>query len=248
VPSLPSIAFFPTCIVDTLSPGPGAAAARVLGDLGHEVSALEGATCCGQPAWNSGFAPEAARVAATTLKALEQCGADLICVPSGSCVTMMRLYWPELFRLVGDEDLLSRAAAIGPRIREFSEIAAGSDVRGRFEARVAYHRSCHMSRELGIVAPPENLLDGLDGCERIDWRADLCCGFGGTFAVKQPEISVAMADAKIDSLLESEADVVVGCDLSCLMHLEGRLRRLGSDLPVLHLAEVLDRASRGSGP
>ena len=234
-----------------MSPGLGSAALRALRRLGHEVSGLAGGTCCGQPAWNSGFAPEAARVAAVTLQAIEQSEADLVCVPSGSCVTMMRLYWPELFRLVGDQETARRAAELAGRIREFSEIVAGSEVAGRaaaqtpgrFAARVAYHRSCHMSRELGIVAQPESLLDGLEGCERVEWSADLCCGFGGTFAVKQPEISVAMADAKIDSLLESGAEVVVGCDRSCLMHLEGRLRRRGSDLPVLHLAQVLDRAA-----
>jgi len=226
-----------------MSPGIGAASMRVLQRLGHEVSVLDGATCCGQPAWNSGFAPEAARVAASTLRAIEESNADTICVPSGSCVTMMRVYWPELFRIVGDHEMSQRASLLAGRIKEFSEIVSGNSIEGRFDASVAYHRSCHMSRELGIVEQPESLLDALEGCERVEWSADLCCGFGGTFSIKQPEISVAMADTKIDSLLESGAEVVVGCDRSCLLHLEGRLRRRGSDLPVLHLAEVLDRAT-----
>ena len=116
---------------------------------------------------------------------------------------------------------------------------------GRLDKRVAYHRSCHMTRELGIATQPAALLDGLEGCRRVAWADDLCCGFGGTFAIKQPEISVAMADAKIDSLLASEAEMVVGCDQSCLLHLEGRMRRRGVRLPVRHLALVLDEATEG---
>jgi L-lactate dehydrogenase complex protein LldE len=235
------LALFPTCVVETLSPEIGDAATRVLEHLGYDVAVPPGAGCCGQPAWNSGFAADAARVARPTLDALE--GEERICVPAGSCATMIRVYWPELFRLAGDPDASERAAALAERVFEFSELVAGSEpIAGEHRTRVAYHRSCHMLNELGIDHQPLKLLDGLDGCEQVAWDDDRCCGFGGTFAVKLPEISVAMADAKIDSLVDAAPDELVGCDRSCLAHLEGRLRRRGIDLPVRHLAEVLAEA------
>ena len=241
----PAVTFFSTCVVDTMAGAVGRAALRFLERQGHRVTVARDATCCGQPAWNSGFAPEAARVARATLDALE--GSDgPVCLPSGSCATMMRVYWPQMFRLAGDPGAAGRAERLAERVVEFSELASrGPAPGGRFDARVAYHRSCHMTRELGIVDAPVRLLEGLEGCRLVAWADDQCCGFGGTFAVKQPEISVAMADAKIDSLLAAGADVVVGCDQSCLMQLEGRLRRRGVELPVRHLAEVLDAAAAG---
>lgn len=241
------VTFFGTCLVDSVAGAVGRAAVRVLERQGHRVTVACRATCCGQPAWNSGFAAEAARVARTTLDALEG-GEGLICTPSGSCATMIRVYWPQMFRLAGDEAAAARAERLASRVLEFSELAArGPALPGRLEARVAYHRSCHMSRELGIVAEPIGLLEALEGCTRVTWADDRCCGFGGTFAVKQPEISVAMADAKIDSLLAAGAEMVVGCDQSCLMHLEGRMRRRGIDLPVRHLALVLEEATERVG-
>jgi len=237
------VTFFRTCLVDAVAGAVGRAAVRVLRRQGYRVELADRATCCGQPAWNSGFAAEAARVAQATLDALEG-GDGLICTPSGSCATMIRLYWPQMFRLAGNEAAAARAERLATRVVEFSELAArGPAIPGRLEARVAYHRSCHMSRELGIVAEPEHLLDALEGCTRVDWDAERCCGFGGTFALKQPEMSVAMADAKIDSLLATDADVVVGCDQSCLLQLAGRMRRRRVRLPVRHLALVLDEAA-----
>jgi L-lactate dehydrogenase complex protein LldE len=162
---------------------------------------------------------------------------------------MIKVYWPQMFRLAGDEAAAVRAERLAGRVVEFSELAArGPAISGRLEARVAYHRSCHMTRELGIVDEPTRLLDALEGCRRVSWADDRCCGFGGTFSVKQPEMSVAMADAKIDSLLAAGAGMVVGCDQSCLMHLEGRMRRRGIRLPVRHLALVLDEAAGESRP
>ncbi len=241
------IGLLPTCVVDSVAPHVGASVVRVLRAAGYEVSVPKEATCCGQPAWNAGFAEEAATVARTTLAALEAEPAETICVPAGSCATMIRVFWPELFHVVGDEDARRRAERLGGRIMEFSEVCAARSDRlgGTFRGTVAYHHSCHMFRELRIAEEPESLLDNLDGCERRGWTsADRCCGFGGLFSVKQPEMSVAMADDKVDSLLASGADALVGCDQSCLMHLEGRLRRRDEDLPVRHLAEVLDEALR----
>jgi L-lactate dehydrogenase complex protein LldE len=199
------VTFFGTCIVDSVAGAVGRAAVRVLERQGHEVTVARAATCCGQPAWNSGFAAEAARVARTTLDALGA-GEGPVCLPSGSCATMIKVYWPQMFRLAGDEDAAARAEELAGRVVEFSELVSqGPALAGRLEARVAYHRSCHMTRELGIVDEPTRLLDALQGCRRVPWADDLCCGFGGTFAIKQPEMSVAMADAKIDSLLAAGA-------------------------------------------
>jgi L-lactate dehydrogenase complex protein LldE len=235
------LALFPTCVVETLSPEIGDAATRVLEHLGYDVVVPPGVGCCGQPAWNSGFAADAARVARPTLDALD--GEQRVCVPAGSCATMMRVYWPELFRLAGDPGASERAAALAERVFEFSELVARSGpIPGSHPARVAYHRSCHMLHELEIDRQPLALLDALEGCERVSWDDDRCCGFGGTFAVKLPEISVAMADAKIASLTAADPDELVGCDRSCLLHLEARMRRLGIGLPVRHLAEVLAAA------
>jgi L-lactate dehydrogenase complex protein LldE len=240
------VALFPTCVVDTVAADVGVAAYRVLRRLGYDVVVPEDATCCGQPAWNAGFASEAAKVARTTLAALEPRAAEgPICVPAGSCATMIRVFWPELFEVVGDHDARDRATKLAERVKEFSELVAGdaNELTGRLPATVAYHHSCHMLRELGVEEAPVALLERLDGCKVANWSAaQRCCGFGGLFSVKQPETSVAMADDKLDALAETDAEMLVGCDQSCLLHLEGRMRRRGSDLPVRHLAQVLDDA------
>lgn len=235
------LTFFPTCVVDTVAPDVGAACVRVLRRGGYDVEVPKDATCCGQPAWNSGFVREAAKVAKTTLEALER-SEGTICVPAGSCATMIRVFWPELFELAGDHDARARAERLRERVREFSELVA-DDADGGGAApttKVAYHHSCHMLRELGIKEQPLALLRAA-GCEPVAWSADeRCCGFGGLFSVKQPETSVAMADDKIDALDSTGAEMLVGCDASCLMHLRGRMERRGIAMAVKHLAEVLD--------
>jgi L-lactate dehydrogenase complex protein LldE len=224
------VALFVTCLVDLVVPEVGVAAARVLQRAGHEVVFPEGQTCCGQPAFNSGYRDEAAKVLSHTARALADAGADAIVAPAGSCTTMLRTFAPGL---VGEV----------PHVWELSEFlsAHGGSLHGRLDARVAYHDSCHMLRELGLSAEPRALLERV-GAELVDWDAERCCGFGGTFAVRQPELSVAMADEKLRSL--GGASVVCGADPSCLMHLRGRLRRLGSGVRVAHLAELLEEATR----
>lgn len=154
---------------------------------------------------------------------------------------MIRVFWPELFHVTSDEEARVRAERLGGRVKEFSELVAGRAPGDRNAgARVAYHHSCHMLRELGIRDEPVEALRSV-GCDVVEWSGDdRCCGFGGLFSVKQPETSVAMADDKIDALTETDAEVLVGCDTSCLLHLWGRLRRRGIDIDVRHLAEVLD--------
>ena len=253
----------PTCVVDTVAGEVGDAVVRVLRRFGCEVIVPEDATCCGQPAWNAGFAAEAAQVARTTLSALERAldgtrpggvpdraeapGAPpVVCVPAGSCAAMIRVFWPELFHLAGDEEDVERARRVGARTREFSELVhdrSGGALDGAFAGDVAYHHSCHMLRELRISEPPEALLGALEGCRSLGWSAaERCCGFGGLFSVKLPETSVAMADDKLDALGEVAASHLVGSDQSCLLHLQGRLRRRGGSLPVRHLAQILDEA------
>lgn len=245
------IALLPTCVVDTVAPQVGAAAVRVLRKAGHDVVVPAGATCCGQPAWNAGFSDAAAAVARTTLAALSAAlaDADMVCVPAGSCATMIRVFWPELFHLAGDDEAATTARTVGARTREFSELLTEDGIDAlppaHHAAAVGYHHSCHMLRELRIHDAPEALLAAVDGCEQVAWDgADRCCGFGGLFSVKQPETSVAMADDKLDTLATTGATELVGCDASCLLHLEARLRHRGDATTVVrHLAEVLDEAT-----
>ena len=233
-----------TCVVDVFEPDVGVAAVRLLRAAGCEVSCPDGQTCCGQPAWNSGFVAEAAKVAGTTLDALEGDGADAVVVPAGSCATMVRVFWPELFELAERPADAERARALGARTFELAELLASGRAgslpsldAGR-PLRVAYHHSCHMLRELGVEEQPESLVDAVSGCERVEWPADRrCCGFGGLFSVKLPETSVAMADDKLASL--PECDVVVGSDSSCLLHLRGRMRHEGVAVETAHLAQLL---------
>jgi len=179
------------------------------------VSCPSGQTCCGQPAWNSGFHDEAARVARTTLGALEKDGGDAVVVPAGSCATMVKVFWPELFELAGDADAAHRARALGERTYELTAFLAEHPLPLQpLGHRVAYHHSCHMLRELHEHDQPEQLLDAA-GCERVAWEADTrCCGFGGLFSFKLPEVSEAMADDKLASLgtVEPPPDLLVGAD------------------------------------
>lgn len=223
------VALFVTCLVDLVVPEVGVATARVLQRAGHEVVFPEGQTCCGQPAFNSGYREEAAKVLRGTARALAEADADAIVAPAGSCTTMLRTFAAGLEVEV-------------PHVWELSEFLSEHGLPdGRLDARVAYHDSCHMLRELGLSAQPRALLESV-GAELVDWEAERCCGFGGTFAVRQPELSVAMADEKLRTL--NGASVLCGADPSCLMHLRGRLRKLGSGVRVAHLAELLEEATR----
>jgi L-lactate dehydrogenase complex protein LldE len=240
-----------TCVVDVVAPEVGEASVRVLRAAGCDVSCDLAQTCCGQPAWNAGFAREAARVARATLGALEaelDSGAEAVVVPAGSCATMVRQFWPELFDVVDDGEDAARARRVGAHTHELSEFlatraAALPALRLERPMRVALHQSCHMLRELRIIDQPASLVDAVDGCTPVVWEgADRCCGFGGTFSVKLPEASVAMADEKLRALAAVGPDLVVGCDTSCLMHLQTRSDATGSPIHVRHLAEVLAAA------
>jgi L-lactate dehydrogenase complex protein LldE len=243
-----------TCVVDVVAPEVAEASVRVLRAADCDVSCDLAQTCCGQPAWNAGFAREAAKVARATLGALEaelDRGAEAVVVPAGSCATMVRQFWPELFEVVGDADSVARARRVGSRTYELSELLATRadalpPLRLDRPIRVALHQSCHMLRELRIVEQPGALVGAVNGCALAVWDgADRCCGFGGTFSVKLPEASVAMADEKLRALSVVEPDLVVGCDTSCLMHLQTRSDAIGTPIHVRHLAEVLAAALPG---
>ncbi len=238
------VVFFPTCVVDAVTPQAGMAAARVLQRAGLTVEVPEGATCCGQPAWNAGHAEPAAEVARTALQALAATDGDIV-VPAGSCATMIRLFWRELFHLEGTPQEQELAATVASRTYEFSEYLHARDLPPRQApdpTPTAYHRSCHMLHELGIDREPQELLGAAAADVRPVPAEARCCGFGGLFAVKLPEVSVAMADEVLDGYVATGAKQVVGCDASCLLHLEGRAARRGLELEFRHLAELLDDA------
>jgi L-lactate dehydrogenase complex protein LldE len=250
------VALFVTCVGDLVEPHVPAAAVAVLRACDAEVEVPEGQTCCGQPAWNAGFAPEAAAVARTSLAALEAAldgGAEAVVVPAGSCATMIRLYWPTLFETVADHDAAERARSVGERVSELTEwLAPRADrlpaLTAARPSTIAYHRSCHLQRELGVVDQPVELLDAVEGCEVAEWEADdRCCGFGGTFSVRLPEVSAAMADDKLDSLPAGVIEIV-GTDASCLLQLRSRARHRGLPVVTRHVAEVLADALPGSAP
>jgi len=239
------VVLFPTCLVDLLFPRAAEAAERVLERAGCEVAWRAAAVCCGQPAWNSGHVQEARRVARGTLDALT--GDEPVVMCSGSCATMVHEYWPQLF---AGTDREADAQAAAGRARELSAFVAdetGVDALGPMKApptRVTYHDSCHMLRGLGIKHAARRLLSAIDGIELVEMEEpERCCGFGGTFSIRYPELSAAMADAKVDDALEQGVDEMVAADAGCLMHICGRAQARGKSLPGRYIAEVLDDAA-----
>ncbi len=236
------VQLFPTCLVDEIRPEIGWAVVRVLEAAGLEVELPEGLVCCGQPAYNAGFHPEAQRVLLHVLAILDRTEGWIV-IPSGSCADMLIHQSHELLR--EDAEGLALAHRVSARCREFSafldeDLGWRGDGLPRREASVAYHPSCHLSRGLGVTEPPKRLLESLRGVESmpVEGQED-CCGFGGLFSVKQADISAAMMNRKLDAVEASGADTLASCDLGCLMHLGGGLHRRQSKLRVCHLAELL---------
>jgi L-lactate dehydrogenase complex protein LldE len=234
------VSLFVTCIVDQLFPKVGMAMADVLEHLGYQVDFPENQTCCGQPAFNSGYRAEARAVARHFLDTFEGC--ETIVVPSGSCTSMVTHHFAELFHK--DPAALARVHALEKRVSEFStfltEVAGVDDVGARFPDVVTFHDGCHALRELGIKSAPRRLLANVRGLELREMHpAEECCGFGGTFSVKFAELSGAMARTKIDAIVGTGARTVVSLDPSCLMQIQGALSRAGLPVRTMHLAEVL---------
>jgi L-lactate dehydrogenase complex protein LldE len=234
------VTLFVTCLVDQLFPKIGLSMADVLESLGYELDFPEAQTCCGQPAFNGGHWDEARQVARHFLDVFRD--SECVVCPSGSCAAMVTHHFEELF--AGDSGRLAEVQALKPRVWEFSQflldVAGVEDVGARLDRVVTFHDSCHGLRELGIKDGPRRLLARVRGLELREMDIpEECCGFGGTFSVKFPEVSGGMARTKIDSILRTGAGTVVGLDSSCLMQIEGALRRAGSQVRAMHLAEVL---------
>lgn len=234
------VALFVTCLVDNFFPQVGEAMVRILHAHGVDVAFPEGQTCCGQPAFNSGYVDEARAVAKTMLDAFD--GFDYVVSPSGSCVGMMHHYDVELF---ADDPLLKRRAEqLSAKTFEFSQfvvrVLGVTDVGAVFSHRVTYHPSCHATRLLGVKEEPRQLLEHVQGIEWVELpHAQDCCGFGGTFAVKMSPISEAMVTEKVEHVLETGAEVLVGTDMGCMMNIGGKLRHQGEKVRVMHVAELL---------
>jgi len=236
------VSIFVTCIVDQLFPKVGLAMADVLERLGYQIDFPCDQTCCGQPAFNTGYRAEARRVARHFLKVFRD--AEYVVVPSGSCTSMIAHHFRDLFPEDGAADDLHAAEALTPRVWEFSkfllEVARVDDVGARLEDVVTYHDSCHALREFGIRDGPRRLLANVRGLELREMdAAEECCGFGGTFSVKFPEISGGMAGTKVDAIVRTGATTVVSLDSSCLMQIQGALARAALPVRTMHLAEVL---------
>jgi L-lactate dehydrogenase complex protein LldE len=232
--------------VDAVFPEVGEAMVQVFDRIGIPLTYPEGQTCCGQPAFNSGYRHEAATAARRFIDLFE--GAEAIVCPSGSCVAMVRHHSPELF--ANDPAMQARALAVGRKTFELSEYLVNIldvvDLGAVFDGTVTYHDSCHLTRTLGIREQPRQLLRHVRGLSLVEMdHSDTCCGFGGTFSVNYPEISLALADDKIDNILKSGAEAVVGCDVSCLMHIGGRITRRREKIRVVHLAQVLAGTKAG---
>jgi L-lactate dehydrogenase complex protein LldE len=234
------VSLFVTCMVDQLFPKVGMAMAGVLEGLGYQIDFPEDQTCCGQPAFNSGYRAEARTVARHFLKVFEKC--EHIVVPSGSCTSMVAHHFADLFEK--EPETLARVHDLEKRVWEFStfltQVAGVEDVGARMEDVVTFHDGCHGLRELGIQSAPRRLLAHVRGLElREMLPAEECCGFGGTFSVKFAELSGAMARTKIEAIIKTGANTVVSLDPSCLMQIQGVLSRSGSSIRTMHLAEVL---------
>jgi L-lactate dehydrogenase complex protein LldE len=240
------VTVFPTCLVDRFWPEVGRATVEVLERAGCEVRVDAGAVCCGQPAFNSGYRAEAARVARGMIESLES--AETVVLPSGSCTAMVK-HVAELF--ADAPEWAARAEAVWARTHELAgflvNVLGTVDLRASWPGRVAWHDACHGLRELGLAEEPRRLLSAVRGLERVEVSTcDRCCGFGGTFSVKYPELSVAMLDEKLGAYAEAGVDAIVSGDVSCLMQIEGRLKNQGSPMRAVHLAEIL--ASRSAVP
>jgi L-lactate dehydrogenase complex protein LldE len=243
------ISLFITCYNDTLFPDTGKAVVAVLERLGHTVEFRRDQTCCGQMHYNTGYAREALPLMRRMIDVYR--GAGPICVPSASCVSMMRDHYPRMVEEAGDERLRADVEALLGRVFELSELLVDelgvTDVGAFFPHKVTLHTSCHSLRSLHLRDQPARLLAAVRGLELVALpQSDECCGFGGTFAVKNAEVSTAMAADKVKCVLDTGAAVCTAGDNSCLMQIDGALRRQGAPVRCLHLAEIL--ASTGEGP
>jgi len=238
------IGLFVTCLTDTLFPGTGQAVVTVLERLGHQVEFPAAQTCCGQMHFNTGYRREAIPMARGFARAFA--GYEAVVTPSASCAAMVHEYFPALAAEAGDAALARSVAEIAPRVHELSVFLTGvlglNDVGAYFPHRVTYHPSCHSLRMLKVGDAPFRLLREVRGLDLVDLPdAETCCGFGGTFSVKNPDVSAAICADKVAAVRASAAEVLCAADNSCLMHIGGALQRQRSGVATMHLAEILAR-------
>jgi L-lactate dehydrogenase complex protein LldE len=234
------VSLFITCLVDQFFPEVGLSVVGVLRKLGVKVDFPAEQTCCGQPAFNSGFSGDARELARRFIRIFED--SEYVVAPSGSCTSMVRVFYPELFK--DDLDWHERAESLASRTYEFTEFLVNvlkvEDVDAAYHGKVALHQSCHLLRELNVRTEPQCLLRGVKGIEVVELeRAESCCGFGGLFSIKYPHISGSILQDKLDSIEKSGADIVVASDVGCLMHIAGGLSRQCISATTMHIAELL---------
>jgi L-lactate dehydrogenase complex protein LldE len=239
---MPPVQLLHTCLINEIDPDVGRAVVSVLERLGYTVSVPLAQTCCGQPAFNAGFQDEA-RVAARHMIEVFEATEGPVIIPSGSCGDMAIHQYEKLF--AADDGWGERAHRLAARCEEFSAfVARHAPLAAHLDTTVAYHPSCHLLRGLGIASQPKAVLAAIEGTTIVELQsADECCGFGGLFSIKHSDISGRMLERKIDNVVASGAKRLVSCDVGCLLHMSGGLHRKGIDMPVQHLAQVLDEAS-----
>ncbi len=243
------ISLFVACYNDTLFPETGKAVVTVLERLGHTVEFRSGQTCCGQMHYNTGYRPDSVALMKHFLNVYSD--AETICIPSSSCVAMIRDHYPKMAAETGDSVLMSQVDALLGRIFEFSELLVDKlgveDVQACYPHKVTYHPSCHSLRSLHLGDKPLRLLEKVRNIDLVQLAAsDECCGFGGTFAVKNPDVSAAMLADKTKAVMDTRAEVCCAADNSCLMHIYGGLHRQGTGVKTMHLAEILAHTDVGA--
>ena len=236
----PIVGLFVTCLVDIMRPSVGFASVKLLEAAGCEVIVPKMQTCCGQPAYNSGDNKDAMAVATTILTAFE--AFDYVVAPSGSCTGMIKQHYPDLFKdnpeaLIKAKDLSNRTHEL---ISFLVDIMKIDTITAKYDGKITYHDSCSGLRELGIKSQPRKLLNKVAGLEIKKMNdEEVCCGFGGVFCVKYPDISNKMVSEKTINIKKSGADTLLAGDLGCLMNMAGKLKREGSNIKVYHVAEIL---------
>jgi L-lactate dehydrogenase complex protein LldE len=242
------ISLFIACYNDTLFPDTGKAVVHLLEKLGHEVDFPLAQTCCGQMHYNTGYKKEAQVMLEHFLDTFKE--AEIICIPSSSCVAMIREHYPKMAAQSKDSVLIRAIDDLLPRIFEFSELLVDklglTDVGAYFPHTVTLHPSCHSLRSLHIGDKPAQLLRQVRGLKLIDLQeSEQCCGFGGTFSIKNPDVSAAMLSDKVTCVLDTRAEICTALDNSCLMHIAGALTRQRTGVRCLHLAEILAATEQG---
>jgi len=246
----PTVGLFVTCLVDLFRPKVGFASVKLLEAAGCTVRAPRAQTCCGQPAYNSGDNDHSRAIARSVIEAFE--GVDYLVAPSGSCAGMIRAHYPDLF--ADDPEMHLKASALAQRSYELVSFLTDvmdmplDKIDARFDGSVTYHDSCSGLRELEIKQQPRRLLSAVDNIRLIELpSAEICCGFGGAFCVKYPDISNKMVGDKAKDVVETGADALLAGDLGCLMNMAGKLKREGAPVRVYHVAEVLAGMADGPG-